>query len=266
MRRLFAGLLDDAALFPPASASPAMAVTRHLGHRHQWYADTVGPLLVASASWPQFCRAHEAAGAPHVDVVVIASSRRPPVLPPDVLVVGYETTATSPLDLPLDGTPSAMEIARLCDLRPVLAAVSSARAAGAAVIAKYRTGGTSAPSFPSETDVATVLTSAAAAGVPLKFTAGLHCAVRHTDVTTGFEHHGYLNLMVAVHAAWAGAGEAAIEAVLATRDADALVSRVMPWSHDDVEAVRHMFVSFGCCAIEDPVSDAVRLGLIGPRS
>ena len=43
---LFARFVDDAAVFPPGSASLPQAVADHHRHRAAWYADLVGPLLV----------------------------------------------------------------------------------------------------------------------------------------------------------------------------------------------------------------------------
>ena len=42
-------------------------------------------------------------------------------------------------------------------------------------------------------------------GVAVKCTAGLHHAVRHTDPATGFEHHGFLNVLLAASALAEGA-------------------------------------------------------------
>ena len=38
---LFAGLFDDAALFPPGNAAMPDAVSGHAGYRQDWYADLV---------------------------------------------------------------------------------------------------------------------------------------------------------------------------------------------------------------------------------
>ena len=46
MDALFAGLVDDAAVFPPGNASVPDAVRRHREHRAAWYAPLIGPLVV----------------------------------------------------------------------------------------------------------------------------------------------------------------------------------------------------------------------------
>ncbi|WP_143517525.1 hypothetical protein [Pseudonocardia sp. MH-G8] len=44
-----AGMLDDAALFPPENAPMVTAVPAHRKHRASWYALLVGPFLVPAA-------------------------------------------------------------------------------------------------------------------------------------------------------------------------------------------------------------------------
>jgi hypothetical protein len=259
---LLVGMFDDAAMFPPGNASAATAIREHLRHRSSWYADLVGPLLVHHRRWEEFRSAHQQAGSPDLRVVVLDPPHRGPRSIAGVLVVGYEMAATDPLKLPPDGRAAAVELVEPGRRAVDLASVAAARAAGVDVIAKYRTGGTVPAAFPSETGVAGVITAAVGLGVPLKFTAGLHRAVRHTDTEAGLERHGYLNLMLAVRAAQTGADEEVLVALLADRDAEALAGRVRGWSSDDVSAVRRGFRSFGCCGVEDPIADAVSLGLV----
>ncbi len=269
-RRLFAGLLDDAAMFPPGNAGADRAILEHLRHRRSWYADLVGPLLVHGDRWHEFLSAHAAAGSPEVGVVVVATTRRPERVPERLHVVGYEAVTQPPFTLPDDGMRTAVEIVDPDRRDDILDAVAAARAAGLDVIAKYRTGGESADAFPVEETVADLLASAVTRGVPLKFTAGLHHAIRRTDPETGFERHGFLNLMAAtkaiqdrVHAAGAAPADPVEPVpVLACRDVDGLVVRVRGWSLDDVVAVRQSFVSFGCCGVGDPIGDLTALGLV----
>jgi hypothetical protein len=50
---LFAGLVDDAAVFPPGSATLPDAVAAHRRHRTSWYAELIGPLLVPASALPE---------------------------------------------------------------------------------------------------------------------------------------------------------------------------------------------------------------------
>jgi hypothetical protein len=249
-------------MFPPGDASAETAIREHLQHRARWYSPLVGPLLVHHSRWEEFVSAHRQAGSPRLRIVVLEPPQQVLVREPGVQVVGYELAATDPLRLPADGLPTAVELVdsdrRLVDL----ARVAAARLGGADVIAKYRTGGTAAEAFPSEDEVAEVIGPAVRLGVPLKFTAGLHHAVRYTDAATGFEHHGFLNLMLAVKSALEDGAEVEGAGELALRDAEAVTSSIREWSADEVAAVRRSFRSFGCCGVEEPVSDAVTLGLV----
>ena len=69
--------------------------------------------------------------------------------------------------------------------------------AGAELRLKFRTGGTDADAFPTAATLAAWIDAALDRETPFKCTAGLHHAVRHRDRETGFEHHGFLNVLLA---------------------------------------------------------------------
>ena len=69
---------------------------------------------------------------------------------------------------------------------------------------KFRTGGLTADAFPSAAELAACIDAALDRETPFKCTAGLHHAVRHTDPETGFEHHGFLNVLLATRVALDG--------------------------------------------------------------
>jgi hypothetical protein len=251
-------MFDDAAMFPPGNASAETAIREHLRHRQSWYRDLVGPLLVHFARWQELVEASAQAGSPALEVVVLDPARAGPPALEGITVVGYEQAATDPLGLPLDA-PTAIELVDPEQYTAELTGVAAARLSGAEVIAKYRTGGVVPEAFPSEA-------AAVRLDVPLKFTAGLHGAVRHTDVHAGLERHGFLNLLAAVRVAQQGGDEGEITAVVALRDRDEVAAMVRAWSADEVAEVRRGFRSFGCCGVEDPVADALALHLVVPVS
>ena len=90
-----------------------------------------------------------------------------------------------------------------------------------------------------------------------KCTAGLHNALRHTDPDTGFEHHGFLNVLAATRVALDGGD---VEGALAERDGAALVA-ALP-DADTLVRTRRWFVSFGSCSVTDPRDDLRTLGLV----
>ncbi|WP_427167389.1 hypothetical protein ACQF4J_31965 [Streptomyces sp. C1-1] len=125
---------------------------------------------------------------------------------------------------------------------------------------KFRTGGTRADAFPDETRLTEGLMSAMRLRVPFKLTAGLHHAVRHTGPGTGFEHHGFLNVLAAVAAAHDGAGEEAVASVLACREPQSVARRCTPRRR---AAARAWFTSFGTCSIDEPLADLSALRSVG---
>lgn len=120
---------------------------------------------------------------------------------------------------------------------------------------KYRTGGAAPGSVPSAAELAAVIDSAVHLRLPIKLTAGLHHAVR-TD-----EQHGVLNVLAAVHSAATGSGS---EGWLGEADPTALVGELASWSEKQIDAVRTIFTSFGCCGVLEPLTESARLGLIPP--
>jgi hypothetical protein len=134
--------------------------------------------------------------------------------------------------------------------------------ADAGYAAKLRTGGLDAALFPSEAQVAAFITACLDREVAFKCTAGLHNAVRHTATDTGFEHHGFLNVLLATRASLDGASQDEVAAVLASRDGDALAARARDLSEDQAASTRRWFTSFGSCSIDEPRHDLAALGLL----
>jgi hypothetical protein len=260
---LFYDLFDDAAMFPPQNAPGSLAVATHLALKSGPYADYVGPLLVA------FDRLSELGPSERdqpLEIALVGLPRSHAVLLDSVDIFGLERVWEGEDIEPDAKTRLALEPASLDAVEDLLGAVGEARIDGAPVIAKFRTGGVTADAFPSSEALAYCILGACNAGVPFKLTAGLHHAVRHTGVRTGFEHHGFLNVMVAVARCHAGADEAEVAEALAVRDAEALADQIRSWSAGEGVAVRSSFTSFGCCGVEDPIQDLLDLGLIDAYS
>jgi hypothetical protein len=284
---LFAGLCDDAALFPPGNAAVADAVPAHMAHRAAWYAPLVGPFLAGADK----IAAVGAAAREPLDVVLIVRAGPAALAPalehlsawPALRLVGVELgpdTAGTPAqaadrgcralarELPA-GATGVVELRRGPGLDDALDAV-----AASPYRAKYRTGGLEPGAFPGTVELAAFISGCAARGLPFKCTAGLHHAVRHTDPATGFTHHGFLNLLAATHAAArdAAATDSAAtgpvppgpEALLATRSGDELAAAVSDLMPRQVSDARALFTAYGTCSIAEPLDDLAALGLIDP--
>jgi hypothetical protein len=124
---------------------------------------------------------------------------------------------------------------------------------------KFRTGGLAAEAFPTATELAHWIDAALDREAPFKCTAGLHNAVRHTG-DDGFEHHGFLNVLMATQLAFDGVGAADSADLLERRDGPTLAeeSRAL-----DLAGARRWFTSFGSCSVAEPWADLRDLGLIG---
>jgi hypothetical protein len=274
---LFAALCDDAALFPPGNAPLPEALAAHERHAASAHAGLVGPFVFPAG------RLDELAA-----VLPAAALGRPLALSltvPDVAVAAEALVRVR--DLP-GVEVEALEVAMPADQDVVtllagLDAVAS-RHAGldvfvevprderrAAVVealvgtryrAKLRTGGVVADAHPDEAELARAVALLVGHEVPFKCTAGLHHGVRRTDPETGFEQHGFLNVLAAVAAAQAGADAFVLVGLLAERDERVLVERLRALDADAAHRLRATFCSFGTCSIAEPLDDLLALGLV----
>lgn len=153
--------------------------------------------------------------------------------------------------------------------------------AGTGGRAKIRCGGPVADLFPPSEAVARFITACAAAGVALKFTAGLHHPIRaehnltyETDSPRGVMH-GFLNVFLAacLLRVRAIAPERVVDLLEETRpEAFHFDESGAGWNDvrldvDQLAQARDDFaVSFGSCSFEEPVADLRSLGLLAPAS
>jgi hypothetical protein len=273
---LFAGLVDDAAVFPPGNATLDEAVTAHRLHRASWYAAFVGPLLVPASAIGELIDAVGAgepltigvigdtgvAGLPAavaqarsggltVRQVEVAVAKRGEDPQPGLATLRELAAAESDLDV-------YAEIPLTGGLLAALDTVAGHRAAAARIAPKFRTGGLAAELFPTPVELAAVISACHDRELPFKLTAGLHHALRHTDPETGFTHHGFLNVLVATMSAVDGAEVAEIAEALAVTHPMPLVEPARARR----DGARPLWVGFGSCSVPEPLADLVRFGLI----
>jgi hypothetical protein len=277
LRGLFTGLFDDASLYPPADTGLAEAVRAHARHRLAWYDELVGPFVCNLRRLPALAAEVDALGCDPVDVAVVVPDGIDDLADVAALLAASPALRPCAVEVPLKRHRPAEVIAALepqrsagltCYVEIPASSVDehdvhALRSAGLRL--KLRTGGTSIDAFSSEAALAAPIVMCAAERLPFKCTAGLHHAVRHRDPETGFEHHGFLNVALAVRTATSTGSPSATAACLAERDATAVVRRVAELSAADVAAVRALFRSFGTCSVDDPVDDLLALGLVSGR-
>lgn len=268
-------LIDDAGLFPPATLPMSEALAAHLRTRMGPWSSLVGRFLCPASRCDELLdAAPRVFGGEVLRLGLIADAGVDSVFDAmesieqrraedhNVLVEVIEIAAESAQSIQVGlmamafagepGVETFVEIPREdgweFELADSLSALRSSH-----VNAKFRTGGVAAGAFPSEDEVATFIEAAIEATVPFKLTAGLHHAVRHTDSATGFEHHGFLNVALAVaHPREARRWLREREGVIL---ADAL--RTI-----DSSTVRSRWRAFGSCSIEEPVEDLIALNLV----
>jgi hypothetical protein len=136
---------------------------------------------------------------------------------------------------------------------------------------KVRCGGTEAAAFPAPEQVAFAITACRDAGVPLKFTAGLHHPVRRLDPALGTHAHGFLNVFAAGALAHARQlGEEQVRGIIADEDAGSFVftEEGLCWKDyrattEEIAAARREAVrSFGSCSFDEPSEDLRAMGLL----
>lgn len=269
--RFLTGLVDDAAIFPPASVPLPEAVSMHWEHRGSAYAELVGPFVVSDLRIPDLIEVLEDQTQP-LTVTVVVTGGAGAIEPAVRWATRSGRLAVRSLETPLrdegDLARNAQRVAAAVDhvrgeLGDVPVYVEPPRAgespthgwltaldqiAGAGLSLKLRTGGVDADAFPSSGELAAALDAALDRELAFKCTAGLHHAVR-----TGHQH-GFLNILSATAAAFDGAGRDEVVAMLETTDV-----RIQT---DGLASARRWFRSFGCCDVEDPLEDLVELGII----
>ncbi len=272
------GLVDDAAIFPPGDAPLAEAAAQHLARRSRPHADLVGTFVARDTDLPALKAtplalsvvltggAGQVAGTAalarrlHVAVEGLEVALRDPGDP-----VGAARRLSAAVDAARaegqldDHVPVYVEIPPDCSPGAWLAAADEVAAQEFRL--KLRTGGLEAAAFPPAGTLAGWIDAALDRETPFKCTAGLHHAVRHTGAAEsgGFEHHGFLNVLVATRLAFDGASPDEVVGALERRDAPGLAADAREL---DLAGARRWFTSFGSCSVDEPLGDLHDLGLV----
>ena len=299
-RALLDRLIDDAALFPPASLAMLPALRAHARHKESAYWWIGGRFVVPASRVDEFAATQK--GRDPIDLTVVldagALGARGDTVRADlerverirhldgVTVSSFEARLPR---LALDDAALQRIVADIVERYPtgdvafwyessydagwavppedwlaMLAAARGAAPANLTIGAKVRCGGPAPGATPSIDDLAAFIAAAHARDVPWKATAGLHHPVRRGEA------HGFLNVFVAgvaVHAdeiGWGGLRE-----LLAETDPRAFVvdPAHVAWCDvrleaEQVAAARERCVSFGSCSFDEPVNDLRELGML----
>lgn len=281
--QLFEGLVDDASMFPPGSASASEALAAHILHRTAWYSSFVGPLLVPASAVPELAVLMSGSGDTgdgdvprRIGVIGDTGVAALPAALERARAAGFTVTQVE-VAVAKRGEnpqPGLAAVRALADEHPdldvyaeipltwgllaALDATAQDRAAGRRIAPKFRTGGLAAELFPTPVELAAVICSCRDRNLPFKLTAGLHHAMRHTDPETGFTHHGFLNVLVATALAVEDEEVADVAEALGATHPTSLIEPVRARRSDP----RPLWVGFGTCSVMEPLTDLVRFGLI----
>lgn len=275
------GLIDDAAIFPPGNAALPDAIDAWHRRQDEWHARLAGTLVVRDtdltadlAGIPLSVVCTTGAGA--VEGVVVQSARKGLTLAgleialrgtddleANARRVEYAVRAVQDQGLLDEDVPVYLELPQGDPTHGWLAAADVVEESGFLRL-KFRTGGIDAHLFPTPAQLGAWIEAADERDLPWKCTAGLHHAVRQRDPETGFEHHGFLNVLAAAVRSRAGEGSDAVVAALETTDLDDLRPLL---GAGEVERIRRRrFISFGSCSVAEPLDDLLALNFLeAPR-
>ncbi|NYG58828.1 hypothetical protein BJ980_001751 [Nocardioides daedukensis] len=275
-------MVDDAAIFPPGNAALDTALTDHVTRRREPWAEVVDTFVISDHRLAEL-RDLVPGDADPVGLSIVIGAGAGGLAPATstaqrldgMSLSGLEVALRDPADLVGNARRVIAALDQALDLgvldEDVTLSVelpqgqpSSGWLAAADELAareirlKFRTGGVDAELFPSADELGAWITAALDRESPFKCTAGLHHAVRHRDRETGFEHHGFLNVLLATRVCLDGGDP--VE-VLREESAEALVTLARELGDDTLSRTRRWFTGFGSCSIDDPVEDLHELGI-----
>lgn len=273
LRALLDRVIDDAAVFPPTSATVADAVAAHPHHRAGGHGALVGRFLCPASRLSELSAAW--VREDFLEVGVIADTGPAGLTDALDVLAGDPRLELGAVELAVtaeavaDPTTFAEFLATLPDATAFVelpaegdwAAVLSAVGAGGRAV-KLRTGGTTPGAVPPPERLAEVLMAAVAAQVPIKCTAGLHHAICGVTDDSGNTQHGFLNVALATNAAILGEGAPEVVGWLQEGSPDVICHELRAMHEHEMRRVRASFVGFGSCSITEPVEELRALGLL----
>lgn len=253
---LLRDLVDDAGLFPPAQLPMAEAVARYKANLRAAHPMLTHRFLCPASRFEELKSVLTEHALIRVGVLLdedppVEDSRIMIDLGEKALPAGDQAALAAQALAELNDFPAPLFLEPLRGPGWLEAIKVVARAHGPMRGVKVRCGGVRADLFPSATELAEFVMACVTERVPFKATAGLHHALPYTDPVTGFAHYGYLSLVSAVTCAIDGGGLTQVTAALTETDPSTIVG----------DRERELLVSYGSCSTNEPLEEAVGLGL-----
>lgn len=271
---LLAGIVDDSALFPSGDVTMPEALKAHFEFRAGEHAGVLGVFLCQASRLPELIteliKLKPAEPLPLSLIIDTGLGGVPKAI--SIVESRSELLDLRMVEMPAPSDVDEVWLERVSEFVPedVVRVVEPRRGVGwldgvRKVIEhgsspKIRCGGVSSENFPSVDEVADFLSVVSSfTGASFKATNSLHRAVRHTDPDTGFDHHGFVNLLVASARCLSGGD---VRAALASTDGAALAAEAARLSEAAAAAVRSLFVSYASATFEQSITDLRELGLL----
>ncbi len=284
MQKIFAGIVDYAGLFPPASLGMTEAVRAYAAHRASSERWMLGRFVVSAARLAECDQIMRREGirpdgdGPWPMSVVLAAAWRDSValLAPwcpardgaGLWIDAIElraATAAEILDAAAELPPEATHYVELPPTGPFDTLVATLASIGAS--AKLRTGGTTPDLFPEPDAVIAFIQACLAHRVPFKFTAGLHhpwpgrYPLTYEPGADTHPMYGFVPLLLAT-AELAGGGDTVVArrlietaGVTIHTDTDGFRWEDRHWDAAALVAARSAFIGFGSCSFHEPVDE-----------
>jgi hypothetical protein len=292
LRALLDGVIDYAGLFPPARLPLDEAVRNYLRYRREPERWMLARFVCPAARLTELGSLLREVGPGEAPVPAAALGRGGQTVQDFADGVSQDLRLIEEFRTRF-GERAGVEVLELRgpetwtpDLREVHAATQSARLPAVFYEAsdstkrvrlvahagcKFRCGGVQPEAFPSPGDVASVINACRDAGVPLKFTAGLHNPIRRFDPGLRVRMHGFVNVFGAAVLAHArGLTAEQLLPILEDEDAGDFVfdDTGFRWKEyragtEEIVAARRRVVSFGSCSFDEPREDLRTLGWLG---
>ncbi|MDN5727100.1 MAG: hypothetical protein L0G99_14390 [Propionibacteriales bacterium] len=274
MDALWAGLIDDAVMLPPAEASAEQAAAEHLEHRQAWYAEAVGPLVVPDDQLAAVDRAFGDLGAGPVDVQAVNTTGAGGLVSltgrtfENLTIVSVESPLRDLSDLAGNAArvvAAARELPSDVGVFVELPAHHGWERALETVEAEGLSGmirTSDDPAGPNSITLHDQLRVLVEADLPFKVAGGLHHAWADSSTYGNVEinRHGFVTVMAALLAVVDGANPDEVDRLLDLTDTAALTALLDGWGEAEKRKIRRRFLGFDCDGVTDPIDDLVRLG------
>lgn len=286
VRSLLESAIDYAGLFPPAGLTMADAVRQHAAYLNGPQAWALGRFVISAARLTELEQAAQALWHPsrrwRISALIASPAEAAQCQAFNhrhgeaAIIDTVEVKAANADELAVVLRYVPTTVATYVEIPLSAAALLAHMLAAAGVYAKVRTGGVTAPAFPSCGDLAAFIGACAQARLPFKATAGLHHPLRRIAPFTyevnsaAGTMHGFLNVFLAASFLWQGRRIDEVVPVLEESAVDGFRfdAQGVGWRDQRLDAAsliacrRDFMRSFGSCSFSEPLTELAALEIL----